>query len=377
MINIITNCRLFNSPNELVHIILNDDKIEKIVNSIPKNTNLLFNANKKIVAPGLIDIHVHGAGGANPSDANKDDMKIMSESLCKMGTSSFVPTTFYTKGSNNKHLALIANFQAEGAQADNLGIHLEGPFINPIRKGGIPPECISKTDTLVFEGILRSSRSKLKIFTLAPELPGIDKIIKTLKNLDCVCSFGHSDANFLATQNGIDQGISCVTHLNNAMRKYNRDKDHPLEAIVNSKVYVQIIPDGHHLKIEDIKYFYKIFGIDRLICITDGIAACGLPDGEYIFGKKKYRSDQGLAYYSDGSGIIGTTLSLYDIMMKFKEISGCSLRDAIQTASENPARCLGIDDHKGFIKPAYDADLIILDDNHNLKQVIKGGQVVL
>ncbi|MFA6618954.1 MAG: N-acetylglucosamine-6-phosphate deacetylase [Candidatus Neomarinimicrobiota bacterium] len=376
MLKIIKNCRLFNSPHEFVHIVLEDDKIKDITPFLPKEGSLLLDAKGDIVAPGLIDIHIHGAGGANPAHAAPDSMDIMSESLCKMGTTSFLPTAFYEKGGANTHLSFIANHHSTENQADNLGLHLEGPFINPLKKGGIPIECTAKVSKATLKHLLAVTKNRLKMLTIAPELPGIEHIIHVAKEQGFISSLGHTDTASIDAQKGIEKGISCITHLHNAMRKYNRDKDHPLEAILNSDCFAQIIPDGKHLKAEEIKYFYEHFTAHRLICITDGIDAMGLPDGEYNFAGKKYRSEKGLAFYSDGSGMIGTTLSLFNIMLKFKDFSDSSLEEAICTATENPARCLKIDDHKGFIKAGYDADLIIINKDEKLKHVIKAAKLV-
>ena len=372
----ILNCRLYNNPDDLVNIVIEDGKILEITPFLPKEGKLLFDAQGMIVAPGLIDIHVHGAGGANPTDNKPDDMKIMSETLCKKGTTSFLVTTFYYENDDNDHLGTMARYTSNCNEAENLGIHLEGPFINPLRKGGIPPECIIEANKENLNDVLLACKGKLKLFTLAPEIPWVKSIIALQDDFGYVCSLGHSDSNAFFAQEGFSSGISCVTHLNNAMRKYDRDKDHPFEAIVHSQAWAQIIPDGVHLKEDEINYIYQRLGADRLICITDGIAGMGLPDGEYDFGKKKYRSENGAAFYSDGSGLIGTTLSLFEIMMRFKDFTSCSLKEAIKTASENPANCMGINNYKGFIKKGYDADLIIIDKDNRLKNVVKAGKIV-
>ncbi len=372
----ILNCRLYNKPDDLFNIIIRNEKILEITPFVPKEGQLLFDAKGAIVAPGLIDIHVHGAGGANPTDNKDGDMKTMAETLCLKGTTSFLTTTFYNKNDNNEHLKSIAYHIPGENEAENLGIHLEGPFINLIRKGGIPAECIAEANKENLNNILLACKGKLKLLTLAPEIPWINNVIDMGYDLEYISSMGHSDADPIFTQEGIKEGITCVTHLNNAMRKYNRDKDHPLDSIIDSDVFVQIIPDGVHLKEEEIKYFYQVFGIERLISITDGISGIGLPDGEYDFGKKKYHSKDGAAFYSDGSGLIGTTLSLFEIMIRLKKFSGASLEQCIRTASENPARLLGIDNKKGFIKETYDADLIIIDQNDRLLKVIKSGKII-
>jgi len=372
----IINCHLYNDPGKLVHISVSEGKIVEIIGKLDGSESILLDAKGMIVAPGLIDTHVHGAGGANPTDGKAESLHTMAKTLCRLGTSSFTVTSFYIKDSDNTHLEMMGTTQTHPDEADCLGIHLEGPFINSIKKGGIALECLAVPDRETLSDVLMKTRGQLSIMTIAPELPWNDNVIQTCKEFGIVASFGHSNADYSETKKGFEQGMGLVTHLNNAMKKYDRDKDAPFRAIIESEAYVQMITDGVHLDKKTIKYFYEQFGTDRIVLITDGIESCGLPDGEYSFKGIKYRSENGLAFYSDGSGMIGTSLSLFEIMMRFKKFSGCSLQEAIKTATENPAKCLGIDDQKGFIKEGYDADFIVIDGEEQLKAVIKSGKGV-
>ena len=373
----IINCRLYNNPEKLVHIGVSKGKIVEIIGKLNGSESILLDAKGMIVAPGLIDTHVHGAGGANPTDGKPSSLHTMAKTLCKLGTTAFNPTSFYLKSSDNAHLEMMGSTQTHPDEADCLGIHLEGPFINPIKKGGIALECLAIPDRETLSDVLMKTRGQLSIMTIAPELPCNDNVIQMCKEFGIVASFGHSNANYLEAKEGFEQGMSLTTHLNNAMKKYDRDEDAPFRAILKSDAFVQMITDGHHLDEKTIKYFYESFGTDRIVLITDGIESCGLPDGEYSFNGTKYRSENGLAFYSDGSGKIGTSLPLFNIMMRFKNFTGCTLSEAIKTASENPAKCLHVDDHKGFIKDGYDADLILINDKDHLEKVIKNGKVML
>ena len=377
MLTTISNCRIIDSPDEISHILVENGKIIKITSSLPKDGELLFDAKGMIVAPGLIDTHVHGAGGANPTDGKAESLHTMAKTLCRLGTTSFVATSFYFNDTDNQHLHMMGSIVTSRNEADYLGMHLEGPFINPVKKGGIAMKCLAEPDRETLSDVLVKTRARLSILTLAPELPWNEYVIQTCKEFGIIASFGHSNATADEANIGFEQGIGLVTHLNNAMRKYDRDEKTPFPAILKSDAYVQMITDGVHLDEKTIKYFYEQFGSNRIVLITDGIESCGLPEGEYDFNGIKYRSENGLASYSDGSGMIGTSLSLFEIMMRFKRFSGCTLKEAIQAASENPATCLGIDDHKGFIKPGYDADMILINENEQLVNVLKNGKVIL
>jgi len=375
MITYLINCRLYNAPDDTVHIGMEAGKIVELKTDLDGNESVLLDAQGMIVAPGLIDTHVHGAGGANPTDGKEASLHKMAKTLCRLGTSSFVATSFYFKDSDNDHLQMMGSAKTRDNEADCLGIHIEGPFINPIKKGGILPECLATPDRETLSDVLVKTKGKLAILTIAPEMPWNDNVIQLCRELNIVASFGHSYATNEEAERGFKLGMTLVTHLNNAMRKYNRDEQAPFKAILESGAFVQMITDGVHLDESTIKYFYDQFGPDRIVLITDGIESCGLPDGEYVFNGMKYRSENGKAFYSDGSGLIGTSLSLFEIMMRFKTFSGCSLEEAVRCASVNPAKCLADNDRKGFIKKGYDADMILIDEEERLNAVIRNGKI--
>lgn len=378
MLKYLKNCRIYTDPERLVHIAVDDGgKIADIRRDLTPDAQILLDAGKHIVIPGLIDTHVHGAGGGDLSDGRKQGFHTAAETLCRLGTTSFYATTFYRTGAENRHLGMLAKTETGIRESDCAGIHIEGPFINAKKKGGIPPEYITPPDPAVFQDIKEKCGPKPLILTCAPELPGMDEIILALCRKNAVwASLGHSDADTEAARKGFGQGIGLVTHLGNAMRPFHHRDPGPLPAILESGACVQLISDGVHLHADAVKFYYDIFGPERCVCITDGIECTGLPDGEYRFRGKSYISENGAVFYSDGSGLIGTALSLFEIMLRFKRFTGCSLSDAVAAASTNPARCLGLDGRKGRIQPGYDADLLLIDKDFKLLTVIKNGFLV-
>ncbi|MDD4961823.1 MAG: N-acetylglucosamine-6-phosphate deacetylase, partial [Candidatus Marinimicrobia bacterium] len=340
------------------------------------DAQILLDAGKQIVIPGLIDTHVHGAGGGDLSDGTEKGFHTAAETLCRLGTTSFYATTFYRPGGANRHLEVLAGTEARTREADCIGIHIEGPFINPKKKGGIPPEYIARPDPAVLHDIRKKCGEKPLMLTAAPELPGMEEILAECKKSAVTVSLGHSDADTAAARRGFEQGIGMVTHLGNAMRPFHHRDPGPLPAILGSGACVQLISDGVHLFADAVKFYYDILGAQRCTCITDGIECSGLPDGEYRFREKPYRSDNGAVFYSDGSGLIGTSLSLYEIMLRYKRFTGCSLQDAVAAASTNPARCMGIDGRKGRISPGCDADLLLIGEDLKLQTVIKNGSLI-
>lgn len=376
MVKYIKNCRIYTDQERLVHIGVEDGRIRDICQNLPQDAQILLDAEKHIVIPGLIDTHVHGAGGGDFSAGTERDFHGAAKTLCRLGTTSFYATTFYRPGAENLHLQVLAATESGVHEADCQGIHIEGPFINPKKKGGIPPQYITLPDSAVFLDIKNKCGTKPLILTCAPELPGMEQILTECKKNGVTASLGHSDTDTQAARKGFERGIGLVTHLGNAMRPFHHREPGPLPAILESGAYVQLISDGVHLHPDAVKFYYDIFGAERCVCITDGIECTGLPDGEYRFREKSYKSENGAAFYSDGSGLIGTSLSLFEIMMRFKRFTGCSLKDAVKAGAENAARCLGIEDRKGYIKPGCTADLLLIDEDLELHTVIKNGSLM-
>jgi N-acetylglucosamine-6-phosphate deacetylase len=219
-------------------------------------------------------------------------------------------------------------------------------------------------------------KGKLKIMTIAPELPGSLKIIKHLVNSGIVASFGHSNATYEESMKGFETGISHVTHLFNAMPSLHHRAPGPLLAIFRrGGPSVQIIPDGVHLHPRVLRFVFDLIETDRCITITDGLQAMGLPDGMYVYNGQEYESKNGTARYHDGT-LIGTTLGMIQLLLLLMEYTDCTLETAIKTAGENPARLLGIGEEKGSIELGKDADLVILDHDYSIWATIVSGKVV-
>jgi N-acetylglucosamine-6-phosphate deacetylase len=288
----------------------------------------------------------------------------------------FLATTVYRPGGDNSHLAEVRramNRDLGGARL--LGAHLEGPFISNAKRGMILPECICDPSPRVMEDIERLLGDSLRMMTIAPELAGSPGIIRRLADSGVIASFGHSSATYEQTLKGIEAGISHVTHLFNAMPALHHRSPGPLLAIFKSDgPTVQIIPDGVHLHPRVIKFAFELLGAARCVTITDGMQAMGLPDGRYVYNGVEYESREGAARYSDGT-LIGTTLGMIDVVLRFMEFTGCSLETAVGTASANPARLLGLGSRKGEVAVGKDADLVILDHDYSVWATIVGGRV--
>jgi N-acetylglucosamine-6-phosphate deacetylase len=376
---LIKNAIIYNSDKRPpVDILIEDEKIKAIEEKKNAFGNIrIFNVSNKIITPGLIDVHIQGAGGSDILDNSAEAVEMISKILAKFGVTGFLATTVLQPKINNKHIEIAANYYGKRLNGANLlGIHLEGPFINPGKLGGISPLAVLPPSLETLNYITELTGDSLKMMTIAPEINGSGEIIKKLCELNIVASFGHSLSTIEETQKGFEYGISHVTHLFNAMHGIHHRKPGPIPAIFeNDKISVQLICDGVHIHKNIIRMIYDFIGSDRCICITDGIQAIGLPEGKYFYNGKEYESKEGSARYLDGT-LIGTARSLNEIILNFWKFTGCTFEEAINTATINPARLLGIDKDKGTIAVGKDADLVVWDEDYSIYATIVNGKII-
>jgi N-acetylglucosamine-6-phosphate deacetylase len=373
---LIKDCRLFNNPEIKIDVLTVSGKILQIKKDISSADAYILNADGRILCPGFIDIHIQGAGGADILDGTPEALEKMSLTLANLGTTSFLGTTVVKPTENNKHLRTANNYvnkNLEGAAL--LGFHLEGPFINVNKKGGLDPKSIYPSSPEALAEIVKICKGNLRMMTIAPELPGNLELIKQLRQNNVVAAFAHSEADYNQTKAGFDAGIDHITHLFNAMNPINHRNPGPVTAIFeNNHVTAQIISDGHHLHPAVIKMIHRNIGAARCVCITDGVQGMGLPEGKYFYNGKEYTAKEGAARYTDGT-LIGSTMSLGEIAVKFMEFTECTLTEAIDSVSYNPAKVLGMERQKGKIEPGYDADLVLLNDDLKVEQTIVNGNI--
>jgi len=373
---LIKNCTIYDHPGEETDILIIAGKILRISKNIAPEDAFVIDAQDKIVCPGFIDVHIQGAGGSDILDGTPEALKTISETLARLGTTSFLGTTVVKPKEMNRHLVNANAFVNKGLKGANLlGYHLEGPFININKKGGLDPSGIYPPSPEKLNEILKITEGNLRMMTIAPEIPGNIDMIKTLRSNNIVASFAHSEAGYDETIKGFKAGINHVTHIFNAMMPVNHRNPGPVTAIFeHDTITAQIISDGHHLHPAVIKMIYRNIGPERCICITDGVQGMGLPEGRYIYNEREYESKDGAARYLDGT-LIGSTTSLADIALKFMQFTGCTFPEAVNTASLNPSKLLGIDDHKGRVKEGWDGDLVLMDAQYKVVNTVVGGEV--
>ncbi|WP_454862426.1 N-acetylglucosamine-6-phosphate deacetylase [Peribacillus frigoritolerans] len=331
------------------------------------------------VIPGAIDIHIHGASNSDAMDATHDALSIMAKTLPKEGTTSFLATTMTQSTQAIESALLNAGKYIENQTQENaeiVGVHLEGPFISPARKGAQPEDYIVDPDVTLFKRWQEMAENQIKLVTLAPEQPNGLDLAAHLRGTGVVASIGHSDATYDQIDEAIQAGTTHVTHLYNGMRGLHHREPGVLgAAYLRDELYVELIADGIHCRPEMIKLAYDQITSERMILITDSLRAKWLEKGTYDLGGQPVNVDETKATLSDGT-LAGSILKMNDAIKNTMEYTGCSMTDIIKMTAENPAKQLRIFDRKGSIQVGKDADLVILNDRLDVEMTFCRGNLV-
>jgi N-acetylglucosamine-6-phosphate deacetylase len=330
--------------------------------------------------PGLIDTHVHGAGGADIMDARMDSLLKVAQTLLKLGTTAFLATTMTADESQlSESLKTVNNFINLSDYpyiAECLGVHLEGPFISGQFSGAQKPAYLREPSVSLLNQLQTWSGNNIKILTLAPELSQCETVVTESIRLGIIPSAGHSAADWNAAQQGKSWGIRHITHGFNAMRQlHHRDPGLIGMALADDEVIVEIIADLVHIHQSILGILYRLKGADRLILVSDGMRALGMSDGEYELGGQTVFVRLGEARLADGS-LAGGVASLLDGVRTMIFQVGVSIPEAVRMASLVPARLLGLDRKKGSLDKGKEATFLRLDPDWNLKEVWIRGKMV-
>ncbi|MBE6579891.1 MAG: N-acetylglucosamine-6-phosphate deacetylase [Ruminococcaceae bacterium] len=355
--------------------LLYTDVIEGIVDAdkVPADAEMI-DAAGKYVAPGLIDLHIHGYLGKDVCDGSVESMKTICEGIVKNGVTGFLPTTMTVSMEVIiKALETCRSLMEESKTWNGttiLGVHAEGPFINTKKKGAQNPEYILVPSA----EFVKEYADVIRIISLAPEMDvDFKEITKMRKETDVVVSMGHTDADYETAMAATNVGVRHATHLFNAMSPLAHRNPGVVGAALNSDVTVELIVDTFHVNPALYNMVYKLKG-DKLCFITDCLPAGGLPEGEYTLGGQKFVSKGIECRLPDGT-IAGSILALNKGVWNVYTNSDIPLYECVNCASLNPANAIGIGNKKGSLEVGKDADIIITDCEFNVEKTIIGGTV--
>lgn len=328
------------------------------------------------VVPGFVDMHVHGGGGASFTNGTVEDVLKGVHTHRLHGTTTMVASTVTGE---MDFLAQRAGLLSELVeQGDLAGIHFEGPFISPCRKGAHSEGLLRHPDPAEVRKLMDAARGTAKMFTLATELPGGLDSVRLLAEHGVLAAIGHTDATYEQTVEAIDAGATVATHLYNAMPALGHREPGPIAALLeDERITVELINDGTHLHPASLGLAFHHKGADRVAFITDAMDAAGFGDGLYHLGPLEVEVKEGVARLVEGGSIAGSTLTLDRAFRRAVTVDGLSVEDAVRALCANPARLLGVDDKVGSLEPGKHADLVVLDEHFALKGVMRRGEWIV
>jgi N-acetylglucosamine-6-phosphate deacetylase len=348
---------------------------------IPANATVI-DFGDAILAPGFVDIHMHGGAGIDVMNAAPDQLLHLNRFLPTHGVTGYLPTTVAAPIDQTcralEQLADTIESAATGpakdtpAQALPLGIHLEGPFLSHKRRGVHPPEYLVEPTVALFDRLWQAARGHVSMMTIASELPGALEVIADAARRNVCVSIGHSDADLRAARAGVRAGARHATHTFNAMRPLDhRDPGILAEVLTNSQMSADIIADGIHVAPEIVKLFLHQKGIDRAVLITDAISAAGMPDGTYQLGPIQVEVKDGKCTL-DGK-LAGSVLTMDRAVRNVTHFSDWSLQSAVRAATLNAAHAASLTKH-GQLATGAEANVVVLGPTGEVRETYIRGR---
>jgi N-acetylglucosamine-6-phosphate deacetylase len=322
-----------------------------------------------IAAPGLVDLQVNGFGGVDFFESDAAGYRRAGEALLETGVTSYLPT--FITAPEEQLLNALAEVPQNGAGPRIAGIHVEGPFLAPKRLGTHPHSARRDPDPILLERLLEAG--PVRLFTLAPELPGALDLVEVLQRRGVTVSLGHTDATAGEANAAFDLGVRTVTHLFNAMRPFtHRDPGVAGTALARSDVVVQVILDGVHLADDTARLVWQA-AAGRVALVTDAMAGAGLSDGLYSLGDVAVEVRDGVVRREDGV-LAGSVLTMIEAVRNLHAL-GVPLPDALHAASTVPAQVIGLP--IGTVSVGAPADVVVLGDNLEIERVLVGGEALV
>lgn len=358
-------------------LIIDGDKILEVAppSSVPLHAEEVIDVSGFIVVPGFIDIHVHGAVGFDTMDSTSEAILAMGDYFARHGVTTFLPTTVTASAKDIQAAILnVASTPASSTGARHLGVHLEGPYVSHEFRGAQPPQHLRAADPGEYNAWLESRQ--VRLITVAPEVEGVPELISAGRETGVEFALGHTSATYEQVLTAVERGLRQATHTFNGMAGLNHRSPGALGAVLSDdRILAQIIVDGVHVHPAVVKLLIRAKGIDRTIIVTDAIRASGMMDGDYALGDQMVHVKGGIAR-TDAGGLAGSTLTMDQALRNVMEFANLSLIEALPMLTRVPAHAIGAEDRKGFIRPDFDADIVVLDQSYRVRMTIVGGKVV-
>jgi len=379
----LTACELYTPLRSIVQpLVLVEDGLIAEVSSretreVPAGARLIDHQDA-VLAPGFIDIHIHGGAGHDVMEPDPAALPAVESLIAKHGVTGYLPTTVtaaldYTLAALDRLATAVENGSAEGRKdrARPLGIHLEGPFISHAKRGVHPPEHLKSPSLALFDRFWQAARGHIKMMTVAPELDGAFEVIAEAARRGVCVSLGHSDADTKSVRGGVAAGARHATHAFNAMRPLDhREPGIAGEMLTNPQLTADIIVDGLHVDAAVVRLFLKAKGAEAAVLVTDATAAAAMPDGRYRLGSFEVVVNDGKCM-AEGK-LAGSVLTMDRAIGNVMRFADWDLQAALRLATLNPARVAGLRG-RGAVEPGYAADLVVLTAAGEVKATIVGG----
>jgi N-acetylglucosamine-6-phosphate deacetylase len=354
--------------------------IESLDTSEHERVNATHRFPEATLVPAYVDIHIHGCAGHDVMEATPESLRAIGAYLASRGVGAYFPTTVTSpRDETMRSLAGLANEIRHGTAhrgAVPLGIHLEGPFLSHLKRGVHTDALLEAPSIALFDRFWEAAEGKICLMTIAPELPGATELIAHATKLGVRCSLGHSDARVCEAEAGYAAGARSATHTFNAMRAIDH-REPGLAAYVLDKrsLFAEIICDGIHVDPMMVRLYFRAKDKDRIILVTDGMSATGMPDGVYMLGDMEVVVRDGRCT-SDGV-LAGSVLTLDSGVQNLMKFTGASLKTAVAAASRNPSMLMGIEDDWGTLEVGRPANITVLSPSAGVVETFLSGQPAL
>jgi N-acetylglucosamine-6-phosphate deacetylase len=373
---ILTNAKIV-LPDRIVNgaIVLNDGKIKQIYEGTMFGELGGIDVEGRYIVPGFIDVHIHGAGGADAMDNTEEALRTISKFIAQHGTTSFLATTLTSSKETLKEvLEKIGKLQNENIEGATIfGAHMEGPYFDTQYKGAQNDKYIKPAGVDEIKEYLDVKPGLVKLFSMAAKGETALESIKYLKENGVVVSVGHSGVSFEEVQSAVKAGLSHSTHTYNGMKGFTHREPGVVGAVMlNDNINAEIIFDKIHVHPEAVRLLIKVKGVDKVVCITDAMCATGLPNGNYKLGELDVYVKEGQARLISNDALAGSVLTMDRAFKNIIEL-GYSIFDAVKMTSTNVAKEFNL--NAGVIQEGKDADIVLLNPDYSVEMTIVKGQI--